>query len=193
MNRFSVTSGDPDMYGELLDLLSGPAWMDDAACKGMDINVFYPERGEDVQAARKVCAGCRVQAECLEYALTHNTSDDYGVWGDSTARARRGMRQARSRAQRSANQGTLANCGTDAGYYSHRFRGQQACDRCRAAHAAAEVARQKRDGYRAGSARKRARYAAGRADGLCSGCAGDKHGRCTGCTCLRCGPLENAG
>ncbi len=67
-----------------------PAWQSDALCTEYpDVN-FYPSRGEDVTAAKAVCARCLVRSECEAYALdradTHvlgkvNTLvDDGPVW-----------------------------------------------------------------------------------------------------------------
>lgn len=65
-------------------------WMDRAACRGEDINIFFVERGEDVRPALQICDGCPVQEECLDYALVHNIQ--VGVWGGLSARQRRRLR-----------------------------------------------------------------------------------------------------
>lgn len=62
-------------------------WTKRAACHGVDPNVFFPTRGEDVEAARAICDGCPVKAECLDYAL--RTSQKFGIWGGSSERDRR--------------------------------------------------------------------------------------------------------
>jgi WhiB family redox-sensing transcriptional regulator len=45
-------------------------WRKHAACRGMDTNLFYPEQGFNghvkQRQAQAVCAGCPVQAECLQ-------------------------------------------------------------------------------------------------------------------------------
>lgn len=73
--------------------MSAPEWMEAAACRGMDTNMFFPERGEPVDNARAVCARCPVNAECLEYALANR--DKFGVWGGKSERERRKLRSAR--------------------------------------------------------------------------------------------------
>lgn len=72
-----------------------PAWFDDARCVelGLDVDLFFPTRGEDVRAAQEVCAGCRVRRTCLAYALEHG--EHYGIWGGESERARRRMRRHR--------------------------------------------------------------------------------------------------
>lgn len=58
-----------------------PKWMERAACKGKDVNLFFPQREEmdKLAAARKICIVCPVREDCLAYALQHHIK--YGVWG----------------------------------------------------------------------------------------------------------------
>ena len=64
-----------------------PAWMADAACREHpDVN-FFPTQGEDVEAAKAVCAGCLVREECLAYARAERIPA--GIWGGEGTRARR--------------------------------------------------------------------------------------------------------
>ena len=69
------------------------SWRDAAACRGVDPEVFFPERGESVAKAKKVCAGCPVRDECLEYA--EETLQKFGVWGGLSERQRRRRRRGR--------------------------------------------------------------------------------------------------
>ncbi|RYF56742.1 MAG: WhiB family transcriptional regulator [Comamonadaceae bacterium] len=69
-------------------------WQLSAACRGADSSVFFhpdeqpggrqPQR---VQAAKRICPGCEVRAECLQCAL--NSSERYGIWGGLTELERR--------------------------------------------------------------------------------------------------------
>ena len=74
-------------------------WMADAACRGMDTSLFYPSRGanKDVVASRKICNACQVQEECLDYALSLVEREDYGVWGGTSGRQRRAIREEKRR------------------------------------------------------------------------------------------------
>lgn len=61
-------------------------WQLDAACRGLDSDVFFHpdrERGDARErreaAAKAVCAGCPVRDACLEHAL--DVREPYGVWG----------------------------------------------------------------------------------------------------------------
>jgi WhiB family redox-sensing transcriptional regulator len=72
-------------------------WRDQAACRGLDPEIFYPVSDEDADAAKAVCATCPVREACLEYALANRERD--GVWGGATERERRRMiRQRRKSA-----------------------------------------------------------------------------------------------
>jgi WhiB family redox-sensing transcriptional regulator len=66
-------------------------WRDDAACARTDPETFYPQ-GHTAQAmeeaAKRVCAGCPVREECLDYALS--TGQYVGVWGGLSESERRG-------------------------------------------------------------------------------------------------------
>jgi WhiB family redox-sensing transcriptional regulator len=73
-------------------------WQLRAACRGMDPNLFFPEKGahRDMVAAVAVCQTCPVRTECLELALSLGGLDGHmpGVWGGLTARGRRLLRDA---------------------------------------------------------------------------------------------------
>lgn len=58
-------------------------------CKGVDPNLFLPERGDwrAVATARAVCRDCVVVQECFDYAMRHRL--DVGVFGGTTAQRRR--------------------------------------------------------------------------------------------------------
>lgn len=68
------------------------SWRDDAACFGVDPEVFFPENDdyEGVHAAKMVCARCPVRADCLDYALTRGERG--GIWGGLTEKERRRVR-----------------------------------------------------------------------------------------------------
>jgi WhiB family redox-sensing transcriptional regulator len=80
-----------DLWDELMEVLGRPRWMARGACAGVATGVFYPGRGgaDEAAAAKAVCGGCGVRAECLRYALDHRQRD--GVWGGTTEKERRAM------------------------------------------------------------------------------------------------------
>jgi WhiB family transcriptional regulator, redox-sensing transcriptional regulator len=73
-------------------------WRDRAACRGADLSVFFPGRGESAEPARRICANCPVRQECLEFALSHG--EVHGIWGGLTVRDRRALRTRRGDAVR---------------------------------------------------------------------------------------------
>ena len=76
------------MTGRDVPCLSPPAdWMAEAACVEVDPELWFPETGGSSREAKRICARCSVQAECLGYALA--LDERYGVWGGQTERARR--------------------------------------------------------------------------------------------------------
>lgn len=83
----------PDLR-ELLGDLHAQTWRSDAACRGVDPEIFHPERGESTAYPRSICASCPVQADCREYAVIAN--EKYGIWGDTSRRERRRLRNARA-------------------------------------------------------------------------------------------------
>lgn len=73
-------------------------WRQQARCRGVDPETFYPVSDEDpALAAKEICAECPVREPCLEYALT--VREKHGVWGGRTERERRRLiRQRRKSA-----------------------------------------------------------------------------------------------
>lgn len=67
-------------------------YLEDAACRGLDPELFYAESGSAVIRAKARCAGCPVKDRCLEWALKR---EEFGVWGGTTARERAALRRAR--------------------------------------------------------------------------------------------------
>ncbi len=74
-------------------------WMDQAACKGMPTERFFPETGEGRKAseAKAICAGCQVQQPCQDLAVRGADSQDtdHGVFGGTVATERGHLRPNR--------------------------------------------------------------------------------------------------
>jgi WhiB family redox-sensing transcriptional regulator len=66
-------------------------WQSRALCAQTDPEAFYPEQGGSTRAAKKICLGCEVRAECLEYALVHD--ERFGVWGGLSDPERQHLKQ----------------------------------------------------------------------------------------------------
>ena len=56
-------------------------WMQNAACRNVDYDIFFPEAMSDASAAAAVsmCNRCPVQDDCARYAIIN--SIEYGIWG----------------------------------------------------------------------------------------------------------------
>ena len=71
-------------------------WRNEAACRGVDPDVFFgheDERGNAstsrrrIERAKGICATCTVRTECLVYALEND--ERLGIWGGTTYVERR--------------------------------------------------------------------------------------------------------
>ena len=69
------------------------SWRLDALCAETDPEAFFPEKGGSTREAKRVCVGCDVRSECLEYALSND--ERFGIWGGLSERERRRIRLAR--------------------------------------------------------------------------------------------------
>ena len=67
------------------------SWQERALCAQTDPESFFPEKGGSTREAKKVCTGCEVRAECLEYALAHD--ERFGIWGGLSERERRRLKK----------------------------------------------------------------------------------------------------
>jgi WhiB family redox-sensing transcriptional regulator len=75
-------------------------WVHQARCIGEDPELFFPvgstgPAAAQAEAAKAVCALCRVRAECLEWAMV--TGQDSGVWGGLSEDERRALRRSQRR------------------------------------------------------------------------------------------------
>lgn len=68
-------------------------WRNDAACNGLNPDLFFPAQGHSTRVAKQICASCPVRIECLAYALENNEPD--GVWGGLDEGERRRVRRRR--------------------------------------------------------------------------------------------------
>ena len=74
-------------------------WVEHAVCAGMPTDMFYPDKGErhKTREALLLCRSCPVRAECADHCLrTHDSISDFGIWGGTTSRDRRGFRAGKT-------------------------------------------------------------------------------------------------
>jgi WhiB family redox-sensing transcriptional regulator len=70
---------------------SDDSWQAQALCARVDYELFFPEKGGSARDAKKVCARCPVQEQCLNAALSNGES--FGIWGGYTERERRKLQK----------------------------------------------------------------------------------------------------
>ena len=78
------------MFG-MAAMAEEPTWQERALCAQTDPEAFFPEKGGSTREAKKVCVGCDVRSECLEYALAHD--ERFGIWGGLSERERRKLKK----------------------------------------------------------------------------------------------------
>lgn len=59
-----------------------------AACRGQDVNLFFPDKGASTELAKSFCAGCPVKEPCALEGLYHP-----GIWGGMSERQRKTYRK----------------------------------------------------------------------------------------------------
>lgn len=66
-------------------------WQERALCAQTDPEAFFPEKGGSTREAKRICLGCEVRDECLEYALAND--ERFGIWGGLSERERRRLKR----------------------------------------------------------------------------------------------------
>ncbi len=89
--------GSPGSFEATFVLIEGQGdteeqeWQERALCAQTDPEAFFPEKGGSTREAKRICSGCDVKAECLDYALAHD--ERFGIWGGLSERERRRLRR----------------------------------------------------------------------------------------------------
>jgi len=90
---------EPESGAPILNLVSGfgdfmegdEQWQERALCAQTDPEAFFPEKGGSTREAKRICLGCEVRGECLEYALAND--ERFGIWGGLSERERRRLKR----------------------------------------------------------------------------------------------------
>lgn len=77
-------------FDEMFDSIE-EQWQERALCAQTDPEAFFPEKGGSTREAKRICLGCEVRDECLEYALAHD--ERFGIWGGLSERERRRLKR----------------------------------------------------------------------------------------------------
>ncbi len=80
----------PNDFDALFDEVE-ETWQDRALCAQTDPEAFFPEKGGSTREAKRICSGCDVKAECLDYAL--HKDERFGIWGGLSERERRRLKR----------------------------------------------------------------------------------------------------
>lgn len=86
--------------------LLNEGWTREAACRGMDPNIFFLTTGDsypEIAYAKSICNSCPVIDNCLEFGLKYHTSNNdyaHGIWGGLTLRERRRLLKERKHSAR---------------------------------------------------------------------------------------------
>lgn len=91
-SRFAAVG---DLVGRLataVEVRQARDWRSSAACRGRPSWMWFPGRGDNktLDAALKVCRSCVVREQCL----AENLHEEDGVYGGTTRRERRALREA---------------------------------------------------------------------------------------------------
>jgi WhiB family redox-sensing transcriptional regulator len=62
-------------------------WQERGACRGIDVELFFPVVEHEAYEAKGVCSMCPVRARCLEFALAEG--ERFGIWGGYTTLERK--------------------------------------------------------------------------------------------------------
>jgi WhiB family redox-sensing transcriptional regulator len=78
----------------------GTSWRAASACLNSDPDMFFPvaagtATSRQVTRALRICDGCGVRQQCLDFALRSGEKD--GIWGGTTPEERIRTRRARNR------------------------------------------------------------------------------------------------
>lgn len=90
--------GAGDVLDVFPDVIRPPAFTKDALCIEHPEVDFFPERGESTNPAKRVCDACIVREDCLAHAVEYKIQ--HGIWGGTSERERRQVRELRRRADR---------------------------------------------------------------------------------------------
>ena len=90
-----------DSERALAPVLENWEWQMVAACRGMDVELFFHPhqegkraRRQRILAAKVICSTCPVAEMCLDHAL--QTREPYGIWGGRSETERADMLGLRS-------------------------------------------------------------------------------------------------
>lgn len=122
----------------------GPQFDAGSLCAEIDPEVWFPEVGGSVLAAKRLCHRCENEDACLAWAISND--EQHGVWGGKSPQERRRIATHIRRA--GPRPGDIKH-GTEGGMKAHQRRGDVVPDTdpcgCRAAARLASAQRRERN------------------------------------------------
>ncbi|KAA2260934.1 WhiB family transcriptional regulator [Solihabitans fulvus] len=91
VERGDTPTQELGVLADLFDAADEQDWQERALCAQTDPEAFFPEKGGSTREAKRICLGCEVRSECLEYALAHD--ERFGIWGGLSERERRKLKK----------------------------------------------------------------------------------------------------
>lgn len=70
-------------------------WRADAACKDVDLDLFFTIDEASQREAVAICETCPVRSSCLDHAIA--AREQYGVWGGVREQDRKRLARSRRR------------------------------------------------------------------------------------------------
>jgi len=89
--QLSLVPDHGDPLGDDPALAEEDQWQERALCAQTDPEAFFPEKGGSTREAKRICLGCEVRDECLDYALAND--ERFGIWGGLSERERRRIKR----------------------------------------------------------------------------------------------------
>lgn len=86
-----LTWSESELAIETVGGLPAAEPLEGAKCRGMALDVFFPERGAPTEEAKAVCRDCPARFDCLRGALARR--ERFGIWGGVSERERRILRR----------------------------------------------------------------------------------------------------
>jgi hypothetical protein len=72
-------------------------WRDEALCRNVNPDVFFPPPGGTATEAKRICSLCSVKDECLEFVMRLESKDSHlqsGVYAGLSPKERSRLRNA---------------------------------------------------------------------------------------------------
>ena len=73
--------------------MRSPREFENPLCAQVDGELWFPDKGGNVDAAKSICNQCSHKTECAEWGIKH---ERHGIWGGLSGNDRRTIRRKRN-------------------------------------------------------------------------------------------------